>query len=453
MQLSHVARVRSARFDDPREHLSVPGGPGCAAGAKVSALVAGMVAGADSIDDMDLLRHGAMSRLFVGVRAPSTLGTFLRAFATSRIDDGGSGRLAKRTTGWANDLAVCCARGCRHRRRRLPAPFVSCAEVFEHRPGIPPVAFPMARAGAVQPVADRQRSRAIARALARSDRFDIALQFQTMSAPPTGPHSVPYVIYTDNTMALTRRFYPDWAPLLERRAQDWMRIEAQVCQNADLVFTMSEFARRSVIEDYHCDPDRVLSVGAGANMHISRPAQRAGAAQPRALFVGIDFARKGGETLLRAWGLIQQRIPTAVLTIAGPVEDPRRTSDTGVVWEGPVSRGRLSALYSDASLFLLPSLFEPFGLVLLEAMAHGLPCIGSASCAMPEIIADGVTGRLVAPGEAEPLADAIVELLGAPEVLGRMSEAAYARFLTHGTWPVWPSASSVTSRPETDRRG
>ena len=68
-----------------REHLSVPGGPGCAAGAKVSALVAGMVAGADSIDDMDLLRHGAMSRLFAGVRAPSTLGTFLRAFRFGHV--------------------------------------------------------------------------------------------------------------------------------------------------------------------------------------------------------------------------------------------------------------------------------------------------------------------------------------------------------------------------------
>jgi hypothetical protein len=67
------------------EHLTVPGGAGSAAGAKVSALVAGMVAGADSIEDMDLLRHGAMSRLFVGVRAPSTLGTFLRAFSFGHV--------------------------------------------------------------------------------------------------------------------------------------------------------------------------------------------------------------------------------------------------------------------------------------------------------------------------------------------------------------------------------
>jgi hypothetical protein len=66
-------------------HLSVPGGAGVAAGAKVSTLVAGMVAGADSIADMDLLRHGGMVRLFEGVRAPSTLGTFLRTFRFGHV--------------------------------------------------------------------------------------------------------------------------------------------------------------------------------------------------------------------------------------------------------------------------------------------------------------------------------------------------------------------------------
>jgi len=61
-------------------------GPGAAHGdRKITALVAGMLAGADSIDDMDLLRHGGMDRLFAGVRAPSTLGTFLRCFTFGHV--------------------------------------------------------------------------------------------------------------------------------------------------------------------------------------------------------------------------------------------------------------------------------------------------------------------------------------------------------------------------------
>ena len=67
------------------DHLTLTG-PGAAnAPVKVSALVAGMVAGADSIDDMDLLRHGGMGRVFGGVRAPSTLGTFLRRFTFGHV--------------------------------------------------------------------------------------------------------------------------------------------------------------------------------------------------------------------------------------------------------------------------------------------------------------------------------------------------------------------------------
>src|SRR5665213_3218095 len=66
-----------------RVRITTPGGVN--AGVKVAALVAGMVAGADSIDDMDLLRHGGMGRLVTGVRAPSTLGTFLRSFTFGHV--------------------------------------------------------------------------------------------------------------------------------------------------------------------------------------------------------------------------------------------------------------------------------------------------------------------------------------------------------------------------------
>ena len=67
------------------EHLHLPGYFGANAGLKVTALVAGMVAGADSIDDMALLRHGGMKSLFVGMCAPSTLGSFLPTFTFGHV--------------------------------------------------------------------------------------------------------------------------------------------------------------------------------------------------------------------------------------------------------------------------------------------------------------------------------------------------------------------------------
>ena len=109
MQLCHTPRATSAVFDDPnlvscaglvpalalarsagldelaRDHLSVPSDKGANAGLKVTSLVAGMVAGADSIDDMALLRHGAMGRVFTNAYAPSTLGSFLRSFTFGHV--------------------------------------------------------------------------------------------------------------------------------------------------------------------------------------------------------------------------------------------------------------------------------------------------------------------------------------------------------------------------------
>jgi len=67
------------------EHVTIASGPGVNPGLKIGCLVAGMAAGADSIDDMDVLRHGAMAEVFGGIRAPSTLGSFLRSFTWGNV--------------------------------------------------------------------------------------------------------------------------------------------------------------------------------------------------------------------------------------------------------------------------------------------------------------------------------------------------------------------------------
>jgi len=76
---------RAGLQDLVAEHVRIAKPGGGNPELKVPALVAGMIAGADSIEDMGLLRHGAMGRLFTGVRAPSTLGTFLRTFTFGHV--------------------------------------------------------------------------------------------------------------------------------------------------------------------------------------------------------------------------------------------------------------------------------------------------------------------------------------------------------------------------------
>jgi hypothetical protein len=109
MRLWHSAAATSVQFDDENlvscvglvpvmrlaqdcrlaelvaEHLRVAGTLGANAPFKIGCVVGGMIAGADSIDDLDVLRHGGMGELFDGVRAPSTLGSFLRAFSWGNV--------------------------------------------------------------------------------------------------------------------------------------------------------------------------------------------------------------------------------------------------------------------------------------------------------------------------------------------------------------------------------
>jgi glycosyltransferase involved in cell wall biosynthesis len=278
-----------------------------------------------------------------------------------------------------------------------------------------------------------KRTEAVQRGLQRyQGSYDLIIQLQTLSAPGFDRAGTPYAIYTDNTMALTRRFYPAGARLSPDAAVQWMRLEADVCRSASAVFCFSEFARRSMIDDYGCYPDRVVAVGAGANQALGSLGGKDYAA-PRALFVGVDFTRKGGDVLLDAWPIVREHV-AADLILAGPRRDPRSADLPGVSWVGRVDRDALAALYRSASVFVLPSLFEPWGHVFLEAMGHGLPCVGTSCCAMPEIIDDGVTGRLVPPGEAEPLAAALIELLTDPTKTATMGHAAHAKILHGNSW-------------------
>lgn len=264
------------------------------------------------------------------------------------------------------------------------------------------------------------------------DAYDLIVLLHAMHAPGLYPHARPYVITTDNTYLLSERYYRPWAPLSGRERNERLRLERDTLQRAAFLFPRSEWLRHSMIDDYGCDPARVIRVGGGSNIHVGSLEGKRYDTQT-AIFVGEGFERKGGTTLLQAWELVRRRLPEAQLWIVGP--QPRQSTLPGVRWFGHVAdRNRLSELYAQSSVFVLPSIFEPWGHVFFEAMGHGLPCIGSDCCAMPEIITQGTTGLLAPPAEPEPLADALVTLLGDPHLAERMGRRAYADVVENHTW-------------------
>jgi len=147
---------------------------------------------------------------------------------------------------------------------------------------------------------------------------------------------------------------------------------------------------------------------------LRRPSER-----PTILSVARMYPRKRLEDLLEAVALLRRRLPDVRLSIVGdgPEGDRllRRHAALGlgdaVVFLGEVSRNRLAEEYVNADCFCLPSVQEGFGIVLLEAMAAGLPIVACRAAAVPEVVPDGVTGRLVEPRSPERLADALEEIL------------------------------------------
>lgn len=196
--------------------------------------------------------------------------------------------------------------------------------------------------------------------------------------------------------------------LKKRRDLQW-----EYYRRAQSVFAMSEWVKRSIVASGAIESERVHVVGAGSNLptgFAKNPYSENNIKAKTLTFVGRDFHRKGGEVLLEAWPLVRSEVKDAKLLIAGP---SKKGSDPnlGIEWLGSVNSRSLLDIYRKSTGFVLPSLWEPYGVAFLEAMSTGLPVIGMDYMAMPEFIRPGVNGYLLEKAEAKILADAMVQML------------------------------------------
>lgn len=219
-----------------------------------------------------------------------------------------------------------------------------------------------------------------------------------------------------------------------KRALDF---EKRLYQGLDLTFTMSEWLRTSFIEDFGCDPDKVVTVGAGVNFKCVPDIENKDYSKHNILFIGVDFERKGGKVVIDAFKQVKQEIPDASLTIIGPnlENTSERVMSLGRIRKNsPDGEKRLHDAYIDASIFVMPSFYEPFGIVFAEAMAYKLPCICANVCAMPEIVDNGKTGFVIPSGDNKTLAHRIIELFRNENKLKMFGEAGYRKYLENYTW-------------------
>ena len=274
-------------------------------------------------------------------------------------------------------------------------------------------------------LANRMRSRNAAARLRELDgRMDLAVQIFSLFQS----RGVPYVLYTDNTLAITLRHNPGWAPDDPRPGLEW---ERKVFNEARHVFVVGRIMADSMIEDYGVPEERISIVGGGSNFHpLPEPRQRTH--EPVILFVGRFWEHKGGPHLIEAFRTVRERVPDARLVVLGTDEAP--SGEPGVEVLGTIDdRARVAELYASAALFCLPSRWEGFGGSLAEAMGYSLPCVTTAVGALPEVVLDGETGLIVPRENSEALGEALLRILEDPafgDELGRSGRRRVEEYLT-----------------------
>ena len=170
-------------------------------------------------------------------------------------------------------------------------------------------------------------------------------------------------------------------------------------------------------------------------------------ARPYVIFVGRITRQKGVPVLLRA---ASRLVPDAQLVLlAGAADtaeqlaevtelvDGLQATRSGVIWiPEMLPKPEVIQLLTHATVFAIPSIYEPLGIVNLEAMACGTAVVGSRTGGIPEVVADGETGLLVPVGEPEPLAEALNTLLRDPDRAATMGQAGRKRAVSEFGWPA-----------------
>jgi glycogen synthase len=244
-------------------------------------------------------------------------------------------------------------------------------------------------------------------------------------------------------------------------------VEKTTLEMADLVIAVSKSTADDVRRLFDVDPGRIKVIANGIDTEEYKPVDRPEVLEqygidrgiPYVLFVGRMTRQKGVLYLLQAIEHVDPGLqivlcagesdtPELQAELEAMVDDLRRRRP-GIVWiPEMVSREATIALYSHAALFCCPSIYEPFGIINLEAMACGTPVAGSAVGGIPEVVVDGETGFLVdaklsdrpphdptdPAGFARRLAEAINRLGTNPELSRRMGEAGRKRVVNVFSW-------------------
>jgi len=231
--------------------------------------------------------------------------------------------------------------------------------------------------------------------------------------------------------------------------------ETRIVSDADRIVAANVVERAELLRDYRAHASRIATVPCGVDTDLFTPGDRAEARRrlglddrPVLLWVGRIAPIKGLDTLLDTVARLREAgRDMRLLVVGGEADEPTNGHETSlrrriaalglgesVRFVGPQPQSVLPLYYAAADVTVLPSYYESFGMVALEAMACGSPVIASRVGGLVTTVRDGVTGFLVPDGDVEALAERIETLVGDPELRWRLGREG-VRWAAQHRWP------------------
>jgi len=246
--------------------------------------------------------------------------------------------------------------------------------------------------------------------------------FQTQTMFNAKIEGVPHFIYTDHTTK-ANLLYPGINPREYIRSDKFIKkVEQAIYEDATVTFTCGSMVTNSLINQYGIPKEKAMTVHAGSNVPNWFIENDAKYASKNILFVGVDWERKGGPILLKAFEKVLKKHSDATLTIVGCNPDNLTLPNCKAV--GKMKADKVAEYYNNAAIFCLPTLREPFGIVFIEAMHYKLPIVANNIGSIPDMVINDYNGYLI-DNIVDDYANALCSLLGNPRKCKQLGENGY----------------------------
>lgn len=219
----------------------------------------------------------------------------------------------------------------------------------------------------------------------------------------------------------------------------------------DHIITVSEYLKRILVERYFISPEKITVCYNGVDLERFNPKVDGNILREKyklknkklVLFFGRLVPYKGAQYVIKAAPLIIREVPECFFIVAGASRHDKLKIDEMLnvpklkekfIFTGYVPDEEVTQLYASCDVFVFPSLWEGFGIPLAEAQAVGKPVVAFNTCAIPEVVENGLSGILVPPKDWKALANAIIYLLKNYDVASKMGEHGYNKVRKMFTW-------------------